>query len=476
MSNEDHLRAVYEAEKQLRAKYESWNQELLAANATLQKKLEVEKAESEKVKAELETAREGTPTTEAGRNSEERTKREGKKRMRAVVEIPVKSAKVGTEMTMGSRTEAKRRTVDESELVKLRVQERIELDNRVKELEGEVDRLKGQVEAMVGERGAFLKEVDRLCGERDVLEAKGKESAREKARLQNLKEALTGENYALKVAKEQVIEERDRLRTGMDELKVIRDELMKERDSAMAQERQSLSQVNGHILEMGVLKAERDKLAAEVDRWRREREDQTQREAELEKRALEARSQVAALRKDVRALTDERNGLRQRIGGEVKTEDVDVGQLTMVLQESQMRCDELSKKLMDAEKTITDLQNPPITLKTKRELELEQVISATRKELQTTKLSLDVSMVDGMTLRENDRAKDERLREYEARLDSAYEQAKHLNQQIDQLEAENEELVERYSGGGSKRRRFYTSEHSEYDYVSGSSMASSYAN
>lgn len=66
MSNEDHFHAVYEAEKQLRAKYEAWNEELLAANATLQKKLEVEKAESEKMKAELETAREGTPTTEAG--------------------------------------------------------------------------------------------------------------------------------------------------------------------------------------------------------------------------------------------------------------------------------------------------------------------------------------------------------------------------------------------------------------------------
>lgn len=468
MSNEDHFHAVYEAEKQLRAKYEAWNEELLAANATLQKKLEVEKAESEKMKAELETAREGTPTTEAGRNSEERTKREGKKRMRAVVEIPVKAAKVSGEMTAGSRMEAKRRATDESELVKLRVQERIELDNQVKDLECEVERLKGQVEVMVEERSAFVKEMDRLCTEMELLKAKRDESAKEKDRLQNFKEALDGENYALRVAKEQVIEERDRLRAGMDELKVNRDELLKERDTAMAQEKQSLSKVNGHILEMGILKAERDKLAAEVDRWRREGEDQRQREAELEKRALEARSQVAALRKDVRALTDERNGLRQRIGGDVKAEDVDVGQLTMVLQESQMRCDELSKKLMDAEKTITDLQNPQITLKTKRELELEQAISALRKELQTTKLSLDVSMVDGMTLRQNDRAKDERLREYEARLDSAYEQGKHLNQQIDRLAAVNDELVERYSGGGSKRRRFYTPEHSEYGYVSDS--------
>lgn len=184
--------------------------------ATLRKKLEAEK---EKMKAEVETAREGTPTTDAGRNSEERTKREGKRRMKAVVEIPLKPAKVSGEMAVGSWTEAKRRAADESELVKLRVQERIELDNQVKELD---------------------------------------------------------------------------------------------------------------------------------------------------------------------------------------------------------------------------------------------------------KLSLDVSMADGMALRQNDRAKDERLREYEARLASAYEQGKHLSQQIDRLEAENEELVDRYSGGGSKRRRFYTPEHSEYGYVSGS--------
>lgn len=114
--------------KQLRTKYEAWNQELSGANATLQKKLKVEKAESEKMKAELETGRESTPMTEAGRNSEERTEREGKRRMKAVVEIPLKPAKVSGEMAAGSRAEAKRRAADESESVKLGVQERIELD------------------------------------------------------------------------------------------------------------------------------------------------------------------------------------------------------------------------------------------------------------------------------------------------------------------------------------------------------------
>lgn len=58
-----------------------------------------------------------------------------------------------------------------------------------------------------------MQEKDRL---RESLKAKVEESGKEKDRLQSFKEVLTGENHALRVAKEQVMEERDRLRVGMD--------------------------------------------------------------------------------------------------------------------------------------------------------------------------------------------------------------------------------------------------------------------
>lgn len=61
-----------------------------------------------------------------------------------------------------------------------------------------------------------MKEKDRLRTERELLKAKVDESGKEKDRLQNFREVLTGENRALRAAKEQVIEERDRLRVGMD--------------------------------------------------------------------------------------------------------------------------------------------------------------------------------------------------------------------------------------------------------------------